>query len=1678
MSSQTVFFTQPSVINSLVSNVNALNNTVGTGAGIQTASITSTGTIFSYGDVQGANILNMQSQIKQLQTSGQSQVSTSYSYFGGNTDALMNNVPSVDQFGSKHVYEEGGLSSANLQHLQLDARTPYPTNIQQRYTPSFYEDSTGKYMYGVSIQVMQFGGFPQFTGTDNFARNTRREQFNLLQDIGSLTGSYSTAFGAGYTGFTTAFNGGFFDPTSDPWTYFVAASQTNAVNFWRIQLAELNAWAIGNFAYVYRYDTVNKSVIARTIVNMTRSLSGSGTNWQVATSTNGPVTSLQDGKFIVGVQNASTYGLLVFDKDLNPLVLYQSNQYAGVLAGVAGINPLNFTTDDQTNKTFGLGRDQVRTCLVKKWGFNELGTGTYRSLVDNQNYNIFSNNTGSPSTILYVNSSSQGQYSNSDFLSMGTKNGGMSPLNTAKWDASTGKLIAWALFTGASTATGCYSTGGWNLVPVMMATSQPDLYQKGDVLQSHSFTTDPLTGQTLPLYVWHQMVDIRTDVVNAATGYRSTGAWDEGYYQTTFSTGSSTSFQTAGIQTMNISVCGFTGAVYEYHQDVYGATYIKNGDGLTTGTYFSQNNFGVFNQILSDPYTRFYVPTSFDADRKYVTYNASGALLDTFIFTGTNGQYYNSSAQLDSSSSAILRQQILNNGFAVRYGMASYDLSANFNGVAAGGAGANPLSPIRPNATINPNQSPILADFLFPDGHAFSLTGTYDSQPFNLIQKDLRTWIGNNTLTNAASTVNPNYGGTQTYSATGIYNLVTAAQSQFSQKLVDVLLPGASYQPNPDDAGSITTVPVGSIVYRVKGAVFNGKPVRMTFQPGCANNQVLTQVMANQLNYFGGGGYGVNAFYQDSNGNWHILAGAANGNYIPFSEQVQAANYAARKTLQNLQNNTLPCSQTTLQKLGFLNATGGINVYLTPQDSDSLLTRPGAAFEGTTIRRVSDNSLVVECTIRGLWDFYASQTHNYAGYYGNGTGTYTDIRTGIPSGAIYNNDVAYSTVVRIPHTATGGYAVRLTDEEMIEVETLFGTMFGYRSECMSNRLRRVISNNSMCLDAKTLTLEHIIRGPLHGWELYNSENDPDTSVQTVFYGAGYKQSDNGMNSDEVAGQVCCGDTYNAIQSKTHIKVYKQSDILGARAQLISYAGRPNFACSYDGQLGQQITPYLKSDASTGYIYSYGNVQKFLGQYQTSPISGVLTYIGKYGGKDMFASVQVQDIGNAYRRSFRIIPISTKTKLNGFDSLYGGGAVLSPSGKSYIMARQSSPYRGVPWNLIPTQSRMYEGFVINDAGTEIDFVWRTAVSTPGDYTLLLGGPNNSTSVPSTTQAYNNGNLNLTMVAVNDLLISPNPCGKCVFIKLSTGEILHTIYGDDLDFSENWYATKTRLTDNKTTSQAPQSICGLNYNSGNLIMPLGSDVVKNVEGNSGRNIASLTVKYPAKQTMNMTSIYVPTGSVGAYNSQQVIFKWNEAQTMNGGLFCLLTTFRTSDQYNARYSFYTNKDAGYDALFDTGITAIGVYIPADLSLAPYQAVSRIINSKIVNGGSWYQRTGMSLATLMPYVQFMYAGQIPYDAAGQTPYIAINDIQVLEARQCRRQKKLLQEFYRAKNGTTAPYPDNGFYMYNTPYTFNTTYKNYCNITNGVTSFRDQTLSAVFNQPLGYTDVTPGRPLQAPLNN
>jgi hypothetical protein len=232
--------------------------------------------------------------------------------------------------------------------------------------------------------------------------------------------------------------------------------------------------------------------------------------------------------------------------------------------------------------------------------------------------------------------------------------------------------------------------------------------------------------------------------------------------------------------------------------------------------------------------------------------------------------------------------------------------------------------------------------------------------------------------------------------------------------------------------------------------------------------------------------------------------------------------------------------------------------------------------------------------------------------------------------------------------------------------------------------------------------------------------------------------------------------------------------------------------------------------------------------------------------------------------------------------------------------------------------------------------------------------------------------------------------------------------------------------------------------------------------------------------MTTLYVPTGTVGLYNAQPVVFAPQDTTSYNSNVFCLITTFKTTNIYNQKLSYYVNTDVGYDALFNAGITAIGVYIPGNALLAQYQNSSLNIQTKFVNGGSWYQRSGISLASLMPYVKFMYAGQIPYACAsnglslGPEP----NSAQILEARQIRRQKKLLQEYFRAKSGSTTPYPDNGFYLYNNTNTFNTTYKNYWDWSNYPTNLRNNTLSEIYNQPLGYTDVGTGRPLQAPLNN
>jgi hypothetical protein len=183
-----------------------------------------------------------------------------------------------------------------------------------------YQDTTSTYIYGISIQALYLTGpyNAAAIGTLNYNRTTRREQFNLLQDLGCITGAYSTPLGAGYTGFVSAWAGGF-PNVSDLWRQNSTLYDANALSTGKVE----NVHWFGQYSYIWRYDTTSKQVIARSIVNMTKNLWGANSeNWKKATISDGYVTNLNNGLFSVNINNVSTYGILVFDKDLTPKKYY------------------------------------------------------------------------------------------------------------------------------------------------------------------------------------------------------------------------------------------------------------------------------------------------------------------------------------------------------------------------------------------------------------------------------------------------------------------------------------------------------------------------------------------------------------------------------------------------------------------------------------------------------------------------------------------------------------------------------------------------------------------------------------------------------------------------------------------------------------------------------------------------------------------------------------------------------------------------------------------------------------------------------------------------------------------------------------------------------------------------------------------------------------------------------------------------------------------------------------------------------------------------------------------------------------------------------------------------------------------------------------------------------------
>ena len=1647
-------------------NVIASNNI--TSSSMNTTTLTSTNVtlqngMFAYGDVTSRNILKMQEQIQQLQTSSSSTVPTTYSFFGGNTTLSSETRAVVDNFHSRHIYDNV-LNSDNIQYLQLASTTPYPTNACPAFNSVYFQTGTNQYMFGISSMNLFYDGA---TGSLNDNHLTRREMFNLLQDIGNLTGSYSTVYGPGYQGFTSVWKGGF-DNLNDLWTQGVA---TNA-NYPNVQrnVGEAGSWNWGTHAAIYRYDIINKTVVSRTVSNIVR-IMNTGPYSQLATSSNGPITVMNNGMLTVPIMNSSTYGLLVIDYNLNPICLMQSNQYAGVLSGQPGLDPLDFSLQGEASNAFGLGRDQVRTAISKNWSLAQLGTGTFTSLFDGQKIDIFSGNPNGIANILYVSSSSQGQYSQQDLLSINAKTTIMTPLASSKWDVSTGKMIAWALVqtTTGTTSANFSATGNYQLIPIQMFTTMPDNYVAGDTLSIHSFTQDPFTtGAYQPLSVWYPMIDNRPVVTFADPVWKSTGAWTEGFNQTTFTSGTPTTFSTAGLHRLNVGVIGITGSRRDYWQDVYALPYTRTD--TATGTYFQQNAYGYGGIIFSDPYSRFYIPTPANGNkRQYMTYNSSGAYVDTYTQNPINGNYYNGLGQIDSSENATVRKTILNNGFGRRYGFGAFDLGQSYN---QGGI-TNPFVPPNFSALTLPGGRPLEADFFFPSGLTYSLTGVYDSREFSLTQTDLRAWLGNNDVANIASAPNPTYQvGTRTYSATGINDLLNAVQGGFPTQsiqvdpsrpnlVVRVLYPGETYYPNNDGVPAV--VAVGKVVFRVLGEVLNAQPILMTWQPTAAGVATLTDLQAKQLNYYGGGLYGYQSLFTDSIGKDHFVFGSGNMNYMPWSEQIQSANTVAKLIIRDAQNKTLPCSFSTLYKLGFVTSTGSLNIKVTPQ-SGNYLMNCDSAIQTTSGYEVAD------CTLLGMQRFIVKIGALASNFVPNATFTCKDFRNGNSATGMWG--VALTNYLPFDATGPNGGYRSLTTDEYLEARALYERMQTYRGLFMSNRLRRVISANTVVLDATNMKLEHIVRGRCYPWELFNGQS------QTAPGESDFLRVDFGINIDEVYGATTCGSDWIAVTSKCHVKMFRQSNILRNKATLISNTNsRNNFACSYDGILGFQPDG------------SIGNLQRFITVQGGGNIAGSTSYVGKVGAKDFFLTTIPAGLSsfNDYRTPC-IIPLRSNEIVNDYTADFNG-TFLTQDGQSLV----SIPYRSNTHKNMdnvtakwagPTVVKYYCGFVPNDTETGIDFIWQTLMPNQGDYYLLNGAPNNSTlpqnSALSAIFQNTAGSFSGAPIIVNDILFAPINGGfKMAIMKVTTGEVLGYVYGDDLDFSVNLIPSKWNFATSQPTSSEPMGIYNVSYAAGvgEVHVPLGGQRQTTLAA-YGRKIATLKPIYNTPASLQLTSLYVPTGTAGSYNSQPVVFTPQDTATYNNNLFCLITTFKTTDVYNQKYTYYVNADQGYDALFNAGITAIGVYIPGDLLLAQYQNTSLNIQTKFVNGGVWYQRTGMSLQMLLPYVKFMYAGQIPYVCAsnglpnGQAP----NPNQLLEGRQIRRQKLLLQQYNKVTKGTTAPYPDNGFYLYNNPNPFNTTYKNYWDWTNYPTNLRDPVKSEIYNQSLGYTDVGTGRPLPIPL--
>jgi hypothetical protein len=1660
MSTQTVYFNNPADITYLQGQVGSINS--GLSSTLNVSSIAATGSIVSQGTIYSSNIASMQNQIKELQTKGDSGVVTTYSYLGGQpTDLNGNSSMQVDSTSSNHVYDNV-LTSENLQYLQMDSAIQVPTNEQTTVAPCYFTTGSITYMFTLNDQYLLYTG-PALTAYSGPSgpfpgslsnRTTRREQFNMIQDLGY------TGFGAlgGYTGWNGIV-------PADAYPYLEAIrgrnwdSNTNAGTF--ATLAGQTLHSYGQLSQIVRLDTINNTVISRSMVSMCRQLNESGVSipgdYIGCLFSRGPIVSLKNGLLATYIMTIGTYGIVVFDYNLNPktyINLWAFNPITPGRTSNVDYNDLEMAA----RWTFGLVTAIPSMITPYTFTQQDLSGISYTNLLYPSSGAIDVFQGQSSVTFLYVSGVSQMQYVINDTWGMGVENGLISPLNVQKWSSARGEIVAFALIN---------NSGNYSLVPVKKFDTCPDDYTTDDTLALDSFAVNPDTKGYYDLTTVIPLVD--TTNVNSDTGFRNLNV--NPVYQTEF-TSSASSGTSAGLQDITISVVGMTGFMANYNQDVYGNTYK-----LVTGasdSYYINDYFGISSNVPGlasipegiftspDPGVKFYI-----TPQKYYVDTAG-----TGYYLTSTGTYLTSGAQSDPSPRALARKNIMNNGFTSRWGFSRYDLS-----IQPVGTSANPLL----QATMNPYPCGtwisgynnlirnlggqfITAKVPFDEGEKFNINTVYYSTGYNL-----NSWIDKRTMTGAvaingnlnqtntlSTTVGPqpnrNYGNAITLSATGIKDFFTFTQGGLTDKPISVLLPGESYT---DHHGASLTVPADQVVYAIKGTLMQGQLIKKTYTTA-AVGKTLDAHEARALNFAAGGMYAAVSIFQDNQGQQHLLGGGSNLNYLPQSDRFLPSAHAAKQLITDIQNGDYPLSVSGMVKLGFLTSTGSLNISTTPV--------PGIFSDPMWKVGIADLSgkLLLDCSKRGVLKFMMDVSRYVKGEFA-GQLFYHEGYTGAQTSTWPATNMAYFS----PTPFTGP---TLTGQEANECQDLINRIYTYRSRVLSNRSRRAACSLPFILNAKTLALEHICRGlygDLDEWSTGEIGSSPDLFLK-----------DTGFNRDYQGGFITAGSTHFVVSSKfSSMALPKNLMTSPQKIQLVSKGGRSNFASTYDGIYGQQITVTDKLN------FSYNTTDKMWHHSNLGiAIQGEHSYIGKIGNKDVYCMVlnpQCNDNLTAY--IWQMIPIKDGVKYNNYERVRF--MYKTPDSKMYVGSSRintTQVYTNYNTTLgnqldLPGSYRLVYAYSVDQNG-QFEFVWHTAIpidnglNWAGIYNGFGSGLNYFNLVnPSVglgvsrinaAQAGNNAFNNNGIVVANDLIFV-NLSFTTYILNAKTGEVVQTLRTTDYDFSETKIPGQSNVppplgagTNNRREIASTSMV---SYFNGNLYMLMGGRRSGGfTEIAAGRNIIKLNTKVRSPiSSLNTTSLGCTTST-----SLPVYFKHSDISNINSNQFCLLTTFSCLHEFKqVKCPWYVTDDVDFNALYANGITAIGLYLPNNVNLAPYQAPSIDYTTKFINGGSWYQATNRSFSSLVSAgaVLFLYAGQIPSQVAKQSPF-PVNSEQEYECIRNRNQTTLLRLV------PSSPYPATG--IRSSP-----TFVNYLDYTAPL----DPVASKIYNQSLGYTDVGP-RPLPTPL--